>query len=37
MARLEALGQADCPTSDYFYNAVARFVAHEPGKFSWNR
>lgn len=37
MARLEGLGQSVCLTSDYFYDAVARFIDHKPGRFTWNR
>lgn len=37
MARLEGIGQATCLTSDYFFDAVERFVERKPAKFVWNR
>ena len=37
MARLEGIGQAACLTSDYFFDAVTRFVERKPAKFVWNR
>lgn len=36
MARLEGMGQADCLTSDYFFDAVERFITRQPAKFGWD-
>ncbi len=37
MARLEGAGQAMCLNSDYFFDAVERFVDRRPPKYVWNR
>lgn len=37
MARLEGAGQAMCLNSDYFFEAVDRFIAREPLKYVWDR
>jgi enoyl-CoA hydratase/carnithine racemase len=37
MARLEGAGQAICLNSDYFFDAVSRFIERKPAKFTWNR
>ena len=36
MARLEGVAQATCLNSDYFFEAVARFMDRKPAKFTWN-
>ncbi|HMN81929.1 MAG TPA: enoyl-CoA hydratase/isomerase family protein [Burkholderiaceae bacterium] len=36
MARLEAHAQAMCLNSDYFFDAVERFVDRKPARFVWN-
>jgi 2-(1,2-epoxy-1,2-dihydrophenyl)acetyl-CoA isomerase len=35
MARLEGTGQAACLNSDYFFEAVARFMDRKPPRFNW--
>jgi len=35
MARLEGAGQAACLNSDYFFDAVERFLSRQPAKFGW--
>ncbi|MFO1195600.1 MAG: enoyl-CoA hydratase/isomerase family protein [Burkholderiaceae bacterium] len=35
MARLEGVGQATCLNSDYFFEAVARFMDRQPPRFDW--
>lgn len=35
MARLEGGGQAACLNSDYFFDAVERFLTRQPAKFGW--
>ncbi len=36
MARLEGMGQSICLTSEYFYDAVERFIERRPAKFVWD-
>ncbi len=36
MARLEASAQAACLNSDYFFEAVARFMERKPARFNWD-
>ncbi len=36
MARLEGMGQSICLTSDYFFDAVQRFIERRPAKFVWD-